>query len=109
MFSYGRSLVIIVLARLWITLLHLKVASEFFKNEFILQMAWIKLFVFYYLRNKWSRIWFIYESKYKRSDPWILPLKTEKMLFLVADSFLKPFILFEDNANLSTPKLCNIF
>lgn len=39
-------------------------------------MVWIKLFIFYYLRNKQSRIWFTYESKYKRSDPWLLPLKT---------------------------------
>lgn len=28
---------------------------------------------------------------------------SEKMLFLVADSFFKPFLLFEDNANPPTP------
>lgn len=58
------------------TLSHLKVANEFFLNEFIRQMVWIKLFIFYYLRNKQSRILFIYENKYKRSDPWMLPLKS---------------------------------
>lgn len=65
-------------------------------------MVWIKLFVFYYLRNKQSRIWSIYESKYKRSDPWMWPLKTvwENALPGSWFFFFKPFLLFEDNANL---------
>lgn len=45
-----------------------------------------------------SRTGFIYNSKYKRSDPSLWKL-SEKVLSLVAAALLKPFLLFEGNAN----------